>query len=205
MQKYIDQLIEDIEEIIEWKTNYKPQPKPSDDMEAEFAEIERYVSGEGEVVFGEECGLEKIQFPPPARLTLQQMNDVANAMDRLTFAFNLRAALPDVIPIVKAYQTFVGILERKVMIMDFGMVTMEFCDYECQHCPWGLTYCTCTEFGEEAEQKEIQKIPRPPIAPANELFKRQLSEMEYLQKRMDESQPSNWYEDDSDLDDELPF
>ena len=41
MQKYIDQLIEDIEEIIERKINEKASPKSTtdDNMEAEFAEI----------------------------------------------------------------------------------------------------------------------------------------------------------------------
>ena len=155
--------------------------------------------------FGSECGLEKIQFPPSERLSFEQMNQVANAMDRLLFSFNIRTSLPNVLPAALVYQTFVNILEEEVMLMDFGMVTMEFCSYEYQQCPWGLTYCTCTEFLDEEEQKQIQKIPKPPVVSPNELFKRQILEMESLQKRMDELSASHWSDDDVDFDDEIPF
>ncbi len=209
MQRYVDQLIEDIEEIIKWQTAQKQPSKQSDDddmdMEAEFEEIERYVSGEGEVHFGEHCGLSKIQFPPPERLSFEQMNQISNAMDRLMFSFHLRAALPDVIPVVMAYQTFVNVLEKEVMMMDFGMITIEFCDYEWKQCPWGVAYCTCIDFLEEAEKEEFKQTIKPPIVPQNELFVRQLSEMEYLQKRMEYDSPSNWTEEDGNMDDDIPF
>ncbi len=181
MQKYVDQLIEDIEEIIVWY-NEGSLPQKSNSFEEQIEEVERYINEKPTKTFGSYTGLTKVQFPPPERLSFDQMNALANALDKLLFTLHIRASIPQIIPVVAAYETFVGLLDRAVMIMKRGLMGIEFCSYEYKKCPWDLTYCTCVEYLEEDEKEVFEKIILPPPAPKNELFDRQITEMDYWKR-----------------------
>lgn len=206
MQKYVNQLIEDIEEIIEWKIEGKTLQK-IDSFEEQMEEVEKYISTRPSKTFGDYTGLTKIQFPPPERLSFQQMNELANALDRLLFTFHIRANLPEILPVAVAYQALVDLLDRAVMIMNRGLMGIEFCSYDCQNCPWDLAYCTCIEHADEAGKEMLQNKVIQPIAPKDQLFDRQITEIDYWMRDID-----NISEDDSfplwgdeDSDDDIPF
>ncbi|MCC6412792.1 MAG: hypothetical protein IT270_14095 [Saprospiraceae bacterium] len=145
MENYLTQLLSDI------RAAQRPEvttfQHESQSLEEHFAEVEAWIAGEleDEHVFGWHCGLESVQFPPAEQLTGEQMHDLVHALDRLLFSYNITTDLPEGLPIAKAYQLLVGVLDRHVAIVTSGFVGIEFCDYEPESCPFGEGLCQCLE------------------------------------------------------------
>ena len=84
MEKYVKQLVEDIHNAHRQLT--KEETQKAETFEQHIAEVERYIAGEEDLLqqtFGYQCGLNKEQFPPPNRLTFEQMNTVCDAFEKL--------------------------------------------------------------------------------------------------------------------------
>jgi len=160
MEKYIKQLVEDIRNA--HRQLKKEETEKAETFEQYIEEVERFIAGEEDLIqqpFGYHCNLKKEQFPPPSRLTFEQMNRICEALDNLLFTWNTRADFPDELPVEMAYETLVSVLDRKFIAPTSGFIGLEFCDYLPERCRF-KEYCTCKElFAEmdEAERKtEIQ-------------------------------------------------
>jgi hypothetical protein len=40
----------------------------------------------------------------------------------------------------------VSILDKGVVLVDLGIVGIEFCNYDPTECPFGSEYCTCKDY-----------------------------------------------------------
>ena len=152
MKRYVEQLIEDIDaahrDTVERET-YAPKS-----FEEEMEEVERYISTDPEYTFSQQCGLQREQFPPADRLTDKQMMAICKAFESMMASYNIDATMPEALPMDMAYKTLLSVLDMKVMITYSGFVTIEFCDYEPNDCPFG-DYCTCKEFLEELDENDF--------------------------------------------------
>ena len=154
MEKYIKQLIEDIRNAHRQLT--KEETEKAETFEQHIEEVERYIAGGEDLIqptFGYHCNLNKEQFPPPSRLTFEQMNTVCDAFEKLLLSWNAHADFPDNLPIAMAYETLISVLDRKFMTPTSGFVGLEFCDYMPEECRF-KEHCTCKELFAEMEEEE---------------------------------------------------
>ena len=168
MEKYISQLLADIEVIIlqRWQTcvphfysvdTFNPYLKPPDgwqnastlpvdssDLEttAAIMEMENWLHGKAELSMFYHFGLSEQQFPPPNRLSDDQLAHLVFILHRLWNAFNFMASVPKKAPNAIVYTTLLKRMLEPVMVMKNGVNGIEFCDYEPTDCPFG-GYCDC--------------------------------------------------------------
>lgn len=145
MQLYLQQLLEDLQAAHKPETDFvTPALTEDEGIEAHFAEVERYLSGEYDQRIGDVLELIPEQFPPAERLTIEQMQQVAKAFTALLFSWNITTDLPDELPIEVTYPLLITALDKKVYLIDGGFVTIEFCSYAPWDCPFGEV-CKCKD------------------------------------------------------------
>ena len=171
MNRYIEQLLEDIGEI----TQRRLQENPSyyqgmagqnqdgeigfdagknifsdEEMEEEpekmFAEMEAWMSGEGARPMFEIFDLKSEQFPPEERMTEKQIEKVNTAIIELWFSFNFTAEYPEKLPSRSVYSLLVKEMHNSSIVVSEGMIHIEFCDNDPSQCPFDAEYCSCKAF-----------------------------------------------------------
>lgn len=146
MQAYIDYLLQDMAAA---HRNEEPIPpgelSGEDSFETHIAEVEKYLQGgEPNHTFGYYCGLESVQFPPTDRLNSDQLSQFISAFNSLLLSWNLGTDIPDEAPTELTYRLLVSVLDQKTEIVDYGMITLEFCTYDQPSCLFG-EHCMCKD------------------------------------------------------------
>ncbi len=142
MQKYVNQLIEDIRAIT---ADPIQAPEPQED-EVLPPQIEEWIQGGPLSTMGQLFGLEKMQFPPEDKLTTSQKEAIVDAMTILCRAYHFNMIFPKKLPKALRYTHIVDCLNRDVPFIGEGRFSLEFCYYEPEHCPFDLKYCDCKDF-----------------------------------------------------------
>ncbi len=179
MDRYIIQLLEDIEDVIfkRWKkcpphlyqadTNdpFLIPPKAleeqletlpellgsGEDLEHMFDEMKRWVRGEANHNMFYHFGLEPVQFPPENRLTDHHLEALNNAILRLWASFNFGTSFPDNIPPRTLYPLLLRQMQKDCVVVDYGHLGIELCDLNPENCPFGSAYCTCKDLTSSEE------------------------------------------------------
>ena len=167
MQKYVDQLILDIQNAERPEEEKKHDTAVLTDEEAmakHFEDVERWLEGEEPAhTFSYYCDLQKEIFPPADKLTLPQTEQIITAFNRLLFTWNLSAGIIEELPRDKYYTLLISVLDEKTDIVDDGFLVFEFCNYHSPTCPYG-EYCTCKEYealGSDDEMTDINETDLP--------------------------------------------
>jgi hypothetical protein len=146
MQTYINYLIEDIinaERTDGITTDHSTEKQQT--FEEYIAEVERYLEQNPARTFSYYCGLNKEQFPPAEKLSEEQILQISKAFKHLLFTWNLDVSIPESIPSAKYYSLLISVLDEKTEIVDSGIITFEFCNYDPPSCPFE-GYCSCKDF-----------------------------------------------------------
>ena len=150
MHRYISQLLEDLRAAhkveASFDTNSHALNDDAEGIEAHFAEVERYLSGDHDQRIGDVLNLTAEQFPPVKMLTEAQMQAVVEVFGRLLGSWHIDTDLPTDLPVAKAYELLMGALDKKVYLADGGFVTIEFCSYAPWDCQLG-EWCMCKNLG----------------------------------------------------------
>jgi len=150
MQKYIDQLLEDMIAVYRQPVEEKPADKPFS-IEQHFEEVERWLASEPTYTFAEHCGLKPEQFPQVEHLTDEQLQSIYKAYQQLLYSWNLDADIPESLPLRRAYPILISTLDHKVEIVNDGFIIIEFCSYDVPSCPFA-EHCRCEEFQTESDE-----------------------------------------------------
>ena len=145
MEQYITQLIEDLLNA-QRAESQELEEEEEFDIEAHFAEVDRYVSGEGEEPIGDILGFEEVQFPPTEKLNNEQMQRISEAFAQCLFSWNITAEIPQNVPIILKYSLLISTLKKQVFIQSTGFIHLEFCEYDVETCPFGAEFCQCKDF-----------------------------------------------------------
>ena len=142
MQRYTEQLIEDIREA-------KKRPRPPKMFLPQELEMSRgpeeYLHGK-QYKLGKLFGLEKKQFPPIEKLSKKQIKLLVKEIIRLWEAFNFIPDFPEGLPEKFKYDILVDYLEHKTTYVSEGGLHIEFCTYEPASCPFPEEFCMCKDF-----------------------------------------------------------
>lgn len=190
MEKYIRQLLEQIEAIIlkRWEEcvphfyevdtldpylippkGWRPDMQLSSieknadlEFQAHIEQVEEWLEGNAEFSMFYHFELKKQLFPPPDRLTDAQLDQLCIALLRLWNAFNLSASIPEKAPNRIVYPALLKRMLKPTMIMNSGINGIEFCYYEPSDCVFGA-YCDCGNSFIEmdiAEPEEESKVAK---------------------------------------------
>jgi hypothetical protein len=165
MQKYVNQLIQDIEHVIRsrWHKNpphfykmgipdpyliepenieYKPDNKAS--FAVQMNEVEMYKHGDKTHNMFYHFGFSFEQFPPVSILNKGQTDALTSVILRMWATFNYKAAFPNNTPSEMLYPILCKQMEIPKMLLNQGVIGIEFCEYEPRTCIFG-TFCSCEE------------------------------------------------------------
>ena len=163
MQKYINHLIRDIEEVIHtrWRkypphfyTTGIPDPyliKPKGfvdrppgevSFENQVAEVEIYTKGEATNTMFDYFGFSSELFPPINILTKKQADALTQMILRMWAAFNYMATFPKDTPSEILYPILCKQMKEPQLLLNNGIIGIEFCEYNPKTCPFD-SYCTC--------------------------------------------------------------
>jgi|LakMenE01Jun11ns_1017448.scaffolds.fasta_scaffold9557926_2 hypothetical protein len=124
-----------------------------EDLEADFEEVERYVSGDYETHrFGDYCGLKAEDFPPPEQLSEEDMKLIIEKFKTMSFTWNINYSFPEALPLHLHYKIMINSLSEKTMIAKYGFITFDYCSGSPEGCIFG-EYCSCLEYWKEDDLK----------------------------------------------------
>jgi len=139
MEKYIDQLIEDLQssaDSVKGLMEGKVYPDAPKALEAEV----------GQAIFmvlSEYLNIQPVQFPPVNQLSGEQLRRIEEAFTTLLRTYGFLIYFPPRVHQALKYQTIITLLSREVPILTTFYWHVATCDYEPMDCPFGREYCTC--------------------------------------------------------------
>ncbi len=158
MEKYLEQLIEDIREATKeapvpgelWSSVNMDDPGEVEDM----AYVEQFFYGTPQKLSAI-VGIEKIQLPPLEKLkTLpgsQILARLVMEMGVLLKAYHFVPDFPEGLPIEVKYELLREIWDSEEVYVGAGEVHIEFCNYYPDACPFPQEYCECRKLAEEED------------------------------------------------------
>lgn len=160
MNRYIEQLIEDIRKAAE----LAPEPDytatdPDEDeaLEQHFADVERYISGETDGTLATITGIVTEILPQPEKLTPAQLNRLVNELVTMLNKWNYYPEFPDNLPDDLKYLALLGIWDEEHPYTESGMIHLDFCNYDPENCPF-TGYCTVCEEVANDDMAEIESL-----------------------------------------------
>jgi hypothetical protein len=162
MEKYVNQLLGDLESA---KGNRPPKPNvrvlypdhPALDYGLDYiAEWEC----SPQIPMNELFGLDAEIFPDASRLNTTQIEQLVEAILDLWAFYNFGTYIPDGTPMDLVYKALIDKWKNDpISYVSEGTVTLEFCGYEPDLCPWGMEHCTCKEFDDDFDMDKYKMTP----------------------------------------------
>lgn len=157
MERYIQQLAEDLRDAKRFVPKRKPQEEiDEDDFMEGLYEIDRIIDNREDSPMHNIFGIDPISFPPANRLTPDQASFIASEILELWEAFNIEAVYPQNFPLDKLYPMLVEKFKKPFMYFPMGTTGIEFCNYDPDECPFGDDYCTCKDYVDDWEKESLE-------------------------------------------------
>ncbi|WP_439184838.1 hypothetical protein [Carboxylicivirga taeanensis] len=141
METYINQLIETIEEAIDkapGKTGFE-----EDEDEHLFAQ--EFLQGRPEKI-SKIVGIEKYNFPLANQLSSEQISKLLEATEKLLKAYNWEFMFPENVKPSTKYQFIIDLWDSKHVYCQQGVVQIETCQFDENHCPFPGQCQVCHSF-----------------------------------------------------------
>jgi len=153
MEKYVLQLIDEMQVSERTREEYNSSGFVQIDIEKNFedhiSEIEKYFQTDNLKTISEIIGLELIQFPPIEKLELYQMKAINKSLVKLFGSWCIEVEMPKGLPAHKKYSLLLSVFDKRVPVLNSGIVQIELCDYNFKSCPFGEQFCNCKEWEDE--------------------------------------------------------
>jgi hypothetical protein len=149
MQQYIQQLIADMRQAA-----VNLPAKPYYDIPPEAEGIEYVIEWENATAkpMKEWIGIAKEHFPPPDKLTDDELAVMVDEILKLWAAYNFYTDFPENLPVRIAYKVLVDFFDKPVAWVSQGNSHIEFCDYDPNNCPFPAAFCRCKDFADETDE-----------------------------------------------------
>ncbi len=159
MQKYINQLIEDLTQVaqnppppsyIEAPPHLESDPKIAELALTPFKPISEIV------------GIEENAFPSGFNMNTQQCQDIIDAILKVFEALNIELIdQPEDIPPELLYEAIISCWDQEVQYLPTAGMDLELCSGDQIDCPYG-EYCSCNEeFDEEEFPEQFNSVVTP--------------------------------------------
>lgn len=143
MQKYIQQLLADIQEATEVMENLPSRELSLEDWISQEAEEENAPKR----VLSEWTGIRAEMLPPASMLSEKQIQQLLEALNRMLSAYNCHFVLQTEVPELFQYETIRQNIEQVVTVKQWHMGFFEMCKPGTPPCTCALgDYCQCAFF-----------------------------------------------------------
>lgn len=175
MQKYINQLLEDLKAAhnnqpsqVDYKLLYPDHPAADPQYEGTLDYIIEWENAP-RWKMDDLFGISVEVFPPTEKLNETQL---VQGIRQLWQAFNIYAEVPETkppIPISKMYKNLINYWKNEeIGYVSEGMTHIEFCSYEVSSCPWGEEFCQCKDYpyyDDDLDRNKFEKNNEPDALP----------------------------------------
>lgn len=157
MEKYLEQLIEDLREAHSRAPQFKVREDMTEqDILDELREIDRMIHEEPPNPFKNIFGLNPDLFPPAHMLTSKQAEHISEEILFLWSAFNIEPVYPDNFPLANLYPLLVQKFKEPFLYFPGGITGLELCSYDPSQCPFGDDFCSCKETQNILQEYDIK-------------------------------------------------
>ncbi len=159
MNRYIEQLIEDIRNAAEHAPPQEfdnSEPDDEEALEMELEESERIINGPFERL-SDIVGISRKLLPAPDRLNEGQKKQLVIELEKLLNAYNFFPDYPEKVPFDMLYEAFYKIWDDGFVRITSGQYHIEFCDYDEATCPFPgfCQFCNEDNLPEEIPENEF--------------------------------------------------
>jgi len=151
MQRYVEQLIEDIRMIAKnppHLSSVRDFLYPTEDGDEAIDDAEKFVSG-NEICLSDIVGLPKSALPDHRKLSDRQVRWLHDELIIMLNAWNFNPEFPCKLPVRLQYQTIRDHWDEKTVYVRTGIVHIGYCSYDRDECPFP-EHCTfCDEMLED--------------------------------------------------------
>jgi hypothetical protein len=130
MEKYVSQLIEDIQDAEQLAPELVVFSANDEEFMVQIIEAENSLPTSSEKLMG----LMYIQFPPSNMLTITQMQDLNRVVEKMFVAFRIFIELPDAVPIPLRYEMIRGLFKEELKLKKGLNTHLDFCTGVCPPC-----------------------------------------------------------------------
>jgi hypothetical protein len=157
MQQYVEQLLNDIQELIQ-KTPINQRSEQAFLNE----DIEKLLKRAPYKPLEDWIGISKINFPSEQRLSFKQIEAILEALKLLLERRGFRVSFPPKAPINLKYQVLVNYLDQPTPQLEEHYWQLSICGYDPSKCQYGPVYCQCLAWedilNEIPQQKNSEMI-----------------------------------------------
>ena len=121
-------------------------------LEDSIEDLDMYFGAPREQILSEIIGISSKNFPSVGQLNHRQMLKIITSFESCLLSWNILVELPKSFPIDKKYELLISTLNRKVGLLKFGYVHLEFCEQDVDKCPLGPSYCNCLHYFNDLNQ-----------------------------------------------------
>ena len=157
MQRYIKQLIEDLEDAADKKHTpaYIEAPPHLENM-PDIAELALVPFK----TISELTGIDQICFPEFTKLTFRQAKSVNNAIFKLLESFNIKVIdVPEDLPPELLYDVLTYSWDMYVQYLPSSGFDLELCTYDKMTCPYG-DFCDCRNDDDSRSENDMPPVRR---------------------------------------------
>ncbi|WP_027377102.1 hypothetical protein [Kaistella palustris] len=114
-------------------------------LEVYFEELENYLNGsDSGPTFSDHCGIESQYFPPADFFSVNELELICEAFDKMMLTYNLTIDYPENVPVSFLYGVMVKTLDAQTSLTGQGMVHFDYCSGFAPDCVW-KEFCPCLE------------------------------------------------------------
>ncbi len=161
MQKYVNQLLQDIKQITLQREKTLQKESKKEESKEDFMdylkEVDQYVSEIPKHNMYYHFNIEKIVFPPAEKLTDLQMASLIDALKDIWAVHRFACDYPAEVPIRIIYPLFLETMDEPVFLHTYGVSHLDFCSSYPPDCPY-KEYCTCQEIWDELEDDDPMEV-----------------------------------------------
>jgi hypothetical protein len=123
----------------------------------EMEAIEQWASGKNPpATFLEYSGLTTEQFPPPEKLTQEELATIVGAFHEMLATWNMQTDFPPDFPMERAYPLLIDLLKREAWYLPGGTLHFDFCTGYAPDCVL-KEYCSCKKYWDQEDCKTVRQ------------------------------------------------
>lgn len=156
MHPYCKHLLQDIAQA--HYTDIRPPGVEPTAFIEETELAERWKQCSREKTFGECCGLQAGNFPPPGQFTTAEIEMINHAFLQMMATYRLDPCMPEKLPAKTAYTILVNTLNEKMFTKAAGTARFDYCTGYPPDCIFG-EYCRCLTLWNSLPETDADMFP----------------------------------------------